>query len=163
MKTIIQDGITYVYCYVKSRGTGWTYGYYPESGLIEAREKKRKKTPKQKLEDKCLGMWSGIIHKKYNNTCQMCGKRGVEIDAHHIIPKGVRKDYKYDTDNGILLCYYCHHYADNAPHNSPENFKKWFSEKYPEWNKNIEIKSASKTRKLDMKEVYQDLKDGRKI
>jgi hypothetical protein len=159
MKTITQDGITYRYCYVKGRGTSWTYGYYPEKQMIEAKEKNRKKTPRQKLEDTCLEMWSDIIHKKFNHTCQMCGKKDGVMNAHHILLKKTYKSYKYDIDNGILLCYHCHHYADNAPHESPDNFKNWFAKKYPEWDKEIEIKRASKTRKLDMKAVYQELKN----
>jgi len=40
MKTITQDNITYKYCYVKTRGTSWAYGYYPETQLIEAKAKR---------------------------------------------------------------------------------------------------------------------------
>jgi hypothetical protein len=64
----------------------------------------------------------------------------------------------------MLLCFNCHNNAPDAPHNSrygEQPFLHWFAKKYPEWNKEIDIKRASKTRKLDMKAVYQELKNWR--
>jgi len=166
-KTITQDGITYVYCYVKSRGTSWTYGYYPESGLIEAKAKKRKPTERKKLSNACEELWKKIIHRKFGETCAMCGRqydesgRKLQMHPHHIIFKGARPQYRYDIDNGILLCAGCHNYHDLSPHNPHHGevkFKRWFAEKYPEWNERIEIMRASKTTKLDMTKVYAELK-----
>ncbi len=166
-KTIEQDGITYAYCYVKARGTSWSYGYYPESGLIESRAKKRKPTERKRLSNLCLDLWKKIIHKKFNDTCALCGRKydsggkRLQMHAHHIIFKGAMPHYKYDVTNGILLCARCHNYGDLSPHNPHHGevkFREWFAEKYPEWNESIEIMRAGKTVKLDMKKVYAELK-----
>lgn len=161
MESIIQNGITYKYCYVKTRGTPWANGYYPENSLIEAKASKKKPTERKQLEKTCIELWSKIIHEKFNETCQMCGKSTSKMDAHHILLKGSFPHYKFDTTNGILLCYDCHRNAEKAPHNSFSNqpFWKWFEAKYPEWFRDIMIKKISKTKKNDMKLVYMYLKN----
>ena len=160
MKTIIQDGITYKYCYVKTRGTSWAYGYYPENDLIEAKAKKKKPTANKQLADKCIDLWRDIIHNKFDHTCQMCGRTQGRMNAHHILLKGSYPHYKYDTENGILLCFDCHNNAEKAPHNSQSNqpFWDWFEAKYLDWHMDIMIKKIAKTPKLNMKDVYEGLK-----
>ena len=157
-KTITQDNITYKYCYVKTRGTSWAYGYYPETQLIEAKAKKKKPTANEQLADKCIKMWSKIIHEKFNETCQMCGKKDGTMNAHHILTKGAFPSFKYDLDNGILLCYHCHKISGNSPHTNPERFAKWFRTEFPDWHTDIIVKRIEGQSKLNMKDVYEGLK-----
>lgn len=51
---------------------------------------------------------SPSIHKKYNYTCQDCGRKNVKLNVHHIIPVEVDESKAYDVNNLITLCRDCH-------------------------------------------------------
>ena len=160
MKTITQDGITYKYCYVKTRGTSWAYGYFPETQLIEAKAKKKKPTERKIYENKCETLWRDIIHMKFNK-CMICGRTKADgrLNAHHIVTKGSNKRLKFEIDNGILLCYNCHKRAEFAPHVSPVLFRKKMVELgYGGWLELVDGMSRDLTDKLNMKDVYEGLK-----
>lgn len=46
-------------------------------------------------------------------TCQVCGYRGRDINAHHIKPFRLFKEERLNVENGITLCTTCHQIADN--------------------------------------------------
>lgn len=60
--------------------------------------------------------WRTAVFERDNYTCQRCGKRGVRLEAHHIlefkeIVKGIgsyeeaiKNDKLWDIDNGITFC-----------------------------------------------------------
>jgi len=48
------------------------------------------------------------VHEKYDYTCQMCGKRGGKLHAHHIKPVVEHPELAYDFNNLITLCEECH-------------------------------------------------------
>lgn len=56
----------------------------------------------------CKGSWRKSVFEKDNYTCQKCGCRGGNINAHHI--NGWAWDIKNrnNPDNGIVLCEHCH-------------------------------------------------------
>lgn len=53
-------------------------------------------------------LWSLVI-KARDKKCQWCGKKEGKLDAHHIITKA-RSGFagRWDIQNGVLLCFYCH-------------------------------------------------------
>lgn len=53
-------------------------------------------------------LWRDAIFKKYNNTCQSCGKSTGVMHAHHIEEYAKNPEKRYDISNGILLCAECH-------------------------------------------------------
>ena len=53
-----------------------------------------------------LGAWSRRIRKR-DGCCQKCNTTK-NLEAHHIMPKGLFPDYVYDDWNGITLCNPCH-------------------------------------------------------
>ena len=53
-------------------------------------------------------MWRRQIFERDNYTCRDCGKSGVYIEPHHIIPKRINKEIMFDIINGITLCRPCH-------------------------------------------------------
>lgn len=52
--------------------------------------------------------WRAAVFSRDNYTCQLCGARGVKINAHHIKPFATFPDMRTDIDNGITLCVPCH-------------------------------------------------------
>lgn len=53
-------------------------------------------------------LWRDAIHKKYNETCQECGKKTGIMHAHHIKEYTQYPEKRYDIANGTLLCEECH-------------------------------------------------------
>jgi 5-methylcytosine-specific restriction endonuclease McrA len=66
--------------------------------------------------------WRSDVYTKDNWTCQKCGRKVREIEAHHIIPfEKILKEYNiktledalkceklWDINNGITFCFDCH-------------------------------------------------------
>lgn len=83
---------------------------------------KSKKTQEKELDE----MWSKKVRDRDNYTCQICGKKleKQHAQAHHIIPRHI-KDCRWDTNNGITLCYGCHKVGRFAAHQNPIYFTFW--------------------------------------
>lgn len=61
--------------------------------------------------------WREAVMERDNYTCQGCFKRGVELNADHIIPFSILVDIEdygmlADLDNGRTLCIDCHRKTD---------------------------------------------------
>ena len=52
--------------------------------------------------------WRTSVFKRDNYTCQICGKRGEELNADHIKPWALFKDLRFELSNGRTLCETCH-------------------------------------------------------
>jgi len=53
-------------------------------------------------------IWRKAILKRDNFTCQVCGKRGGKLNAHHLNNFSEFKELRYKLNNGITLCKNCH-------------------------------------------------------
>ncbi len=74
--------------------------------------------------DKLLIEWANAV-KERDMECQICGKKPpYRLNAHHLIPKNFPK-YKYDIDNGILLCVHHHGLGKWSAHKNPIWFSRW--------------------------------------
>ena len=52
--------------------------------------------------------WRNLVFERDNYTCQMCGKRGGKLNAHHIVRFRKSIEKRVDVSNGITLCEDCH-------------------------------------------------------
>jgi len=54
------------------------------------------------------GTWRTAVFERDDYTCQRCGLRGVELNAHHIDQVALYPERIYAVDNGRTLCIACH-------------------------------------------------------
>ena len=80
---------------------------------------------KKGLIKKCDVLWIKIIRAR-DKHCQKCGAKASQ--AAHIFSRS-NHGLRYDLQNGIGMCYYCHLYW---AHRSPVEFTLWVQKKWPE-------------------------------
>ena len=87
--------------------------------------------------------WRNSVFIRDDYVCQCCGKRGGKLNAHHIENFAKNKDFRFNINNGITICYECHHVVikgsfHNTYGNKNNNYKqlKEYMEqrKGGEWN-----------------------------
>jgi len=52
--------------------------------------------------------WKKTVFKRDDFTCQFCGIRGGDLNAHHILSFRDFPEYRLTVDNGITHCVECH-------------------------------------------------------
>lgn len=52
--------------------------------------------------------WRTLVYQRDDYTCQDCGQRGGDLEAHHLIMVSENPGLIFDTDNGRTLCILCH-------------------------------------------------------
>lgn len=52
--------------------------------------------------------WKNNVFARDNWTCQKCERRGIELQAHHILGFSQFPRLKFEINNGITLCRSCH-------------------------------------------------------
>ena len=53
--------------------------------------------------------WRISVFERDNYTCQQCGRRGGDLNCHHILPYSDYPEYSDNINNGITLCVECHY------------------------------------------------------
>jgi len=71
--------------------------------------------------------WSQNVRKKGNYTCDICGRRGVGVHAHHLNAWAEFPDQRYDVDNGVVLCVF-HHEDFHDKYGKGKNTREQYEE-----------------------------------
>ena len=72
--------------------------------------------------------WRDEVYKRDNYTCQRCGKRQGDINAHHLNGYDTFKEQRVDVNNGVTLCNVCHkefHSLYGYGNNTKEQYEEW--------------------------------------
>lgn len=60
--------------------------------------------------------WRRLVFERDNHTCQLCGdKTGGNLNAHHIKRYIDHPQLRFDVDNGVTFCEYCHRQIHRFP------------------------------------------------
>ena len=122
----------------------------------QVKTKKGSKRNKYKAIIKKLDtLWSKAVRLRDNFTCQRCGRQHKHVQAAHIFSRN-NKSVRWDIDNGITLCHYCHIYW---AHREPVEFTKWVIDRLGEEKFNeLEKKANQIAYNLDYEEIEENLK-----
>jgi hypothetical protein len=119
----------------------------------------KKKTPRKKLDEKCLILWSKII--RLPQTCAICCKTQSESNpvifhGHHLISRRYAAG-RWSLENGVCLCQSCHFIEKPDPEKFRDNILRAIGE-----NKFNELKSkfmqTKKVTESDLSVIYAGLK-----
>lgn len=55
-----------------------------------------------------IKIWRTKVFERDNYTCQNCGEKGGELNAHHIKMFSQFPKLRFDVSNGLTLCKQCH-------------------------------------------------------
>lgn len=71
----------------------------------------RKRKPSKKTLD---GKWAHRVKARASWHCEICGDT-IGLAAHHIFGKQAFPGWRHVLENGIALCFLCHHNIHNDP------------------------------------------------
>ena len=87
--------------HLRRRGAGnsnWRGGVTPQNQKIRASDEYK--------------AWRTAVFERDDFTCQECGLRGGELNAHHIKSFSRHHELRFDVANGTTLCLGCHEKTD---------------------------------------------------
>jgi len=118
--------------------------------MREERKNMKTQDKKKKLRARADKLFTLAVFKKWGRNCEVCGKPAVT--AHHYIPKSLSQSLRYDLENGVPICNYCHMSIHTK--NDPGCIEKIISHRGRNWAEYIE-KMRRKEVKITVK-YYED-------
>ena len=128
------------YCnYLKNNHDGKTYCRPCAMKIFNSKENshfwKADKTDEERIQGRAYPEYKQFIKSvlaRDNYTCQYCGKRGGDLEVHHLDGYDWCKDKRTIVTNGITLCDCCHslfHSIYGLGGNTKEQYETWVKKK----------------------------------
>lgn len=89
--------------------------------------------------DSGLPPWRLFVFSRDDFTCQVCGERGGDLEAHHLESYADNVAARMDPDNGVTLCKACHrafHKANGYGGNTKFQYEEWIREYRGKYERN---------------------------
>ena len=80
--------------YIGNKASNWQGGVTPKNTIERHRSDQRE--------------WGKKVFERDNYTCQICGRKGCYLEAHHILNFSSNPKIRKCLNNGITLCKKCH-------------------------------------------------------
>jgi len=84
---------------------------------------------KKKLRERADKLFTLAVLKRWGRNCEICGKPATT--AHHYVPKSLSQSLRYDLENGVPICNYCHMSIHTK--NDPECIEKIINHRGKKW------------------------------
>jgi hypothetical protein len=127
---------------------------------IKLAKKKRNKSEKELLKEKCIELAKKIAKERAGYKCEKCYRtkeEGWQMHGAHVIPVWYAQTAA-DPNNILCLCAKCHSLGHDSAHDHPHQFVLWYEEKFP--GKYEELwKKANLSGKVDWISVLDQLKE----
>jgi len=78
-------------------------------------------------DDPMFEKWAKAVKVRDNFTCQICSRRGVYLESHHLNAWHTFPNERFDLENGSCLCFRCHRNFHDT-YGSGENTKWQFEQ-----------------------------------
>lgn len=78
--------------------------------------------------DSGLPPWRLFVFSRDDYTCQICGTRGGDLEAHHLESYADHAEERTNPENGVTLCKACHrrfHKANGYGKNTRKQYSEW--------------------------------------
>jgi hypothetical protein len=113
---------------------------------------------KQKIVKQNDEIWSLIVRIRDQFRCRMCGKVSKYVEAAHIIGRS-NWATRWDTRNGISLCYYCHRFKIHGGGMTEEERIEFYKSVLSEetYNELLRLSKQPVKRNLAYAEYYNKL------
>lgn len=95
---------------------------------------RKDKTDLERLNDRyvigkyTMDYFRNSVFERDDYICQLCGRRGEQLNAHHLDGWNWHKEGRFDIDNGVTLCVGCHdefHDTYGRGDNTKEQFEEY--------------------------------------
>ena len=96
--------------YIGEKSPGWKGGVSPINTRIRGSARYSK--------------WRLGVFERDDFTCQLCGLRGVKLQADHIKPFAYFPELRFELSNGRTLCVNCHKKTDTYLHRCKQKYKE---------------------------------------
>ena len=126
-------------------------------GMVAEKKKPKKsrRTDYQKLKDTLDNLFSYLIRKQAEFTCEYCGKSTGQMHCHHGVVGRRYINTRYEMDNCACVCVGCHNFlGDFKGQNTAFFTKRIGSDRYEQ----LEIMARS-GRKVDLEEIKVRIKE----
>ena len=83
------------------------------------------------------------VFRRDNKTCQCCGLKKRDINAHHLFSRNTHPELIYEESNLITLCKECHtefHTKYGFGNNTPEQYEEFIKNKSQETIENVDAR-----------------------